>query len=134
MSVIRVDADACPVKGEIERVATRHRLPVELVCDGGLRPSANPLVTVVYVTGDIVLTNDLPLADRALAAGARVLTFAGEELTTRNIAARLAARNAADAARAEMPLGMAGGGGGRAFSRADRARFSNALERMVRGR
>ena len=148
--VIWVDADACPVKAEVERVAVRHRLPVRMVCDGGLRPSPNPLITVVYVTEgldaaddhiaqnagprDVVLTNDIPLADRAIAAGARVLRFDGEELTTRNIAAKLAARNAADAYRAETAASadLRPARGGPAFTDRDRSRFSNALERVVR--
>ena len=150
--MIWVDADACPVKAEVERAAGRHRVPVKMVCDGGLRPSANPLVEVVYVTegldaaddhiarhagpGDVVLTNDIPLADRCLAAGAAVLRFDGEVLTTRNIAAKLAARNAADAHRAET-VAMADDrgprGGGRAFTDRDRGRFSNALDLALRG-
>lgn len=147
--MIWVDADACPVKGEVETIAVRHKTLVKMVCDGGLRPSQNPFVEMVYVTegldaadnyiaencgpGQIVLTNDIPLADRALQAGAWVMRFDGEELTNRNIAAKLAARNAADAARAEAPLMAEGGrGGGKAFGPRDRQRFKDALERALR--
>lgn len=47
---IYVDGDACPVKDEIERVAARHALKTYVVCDGGIRPSQNPLVELVIVT------------------------------------------------------------------------------------
>ena len=148
--MIWVDADACPVKAEVERVATRHRMPVRMVCDGGLRPSANPLVEVIYVTegldaaddriadeaapGDVVVTNDIPLADRCLAKGATVLRFDGEALTTRNIAAKLAARNAAEQWRSETVAvaDARGQRGGRGFTDRERGRFSDALERAVR--
>ena len=81
---IYVDADACPVKSEAERVATRHRLPLVLVSNGGIRPSVNPLVQVVIVAagpdeadrwiaeragpGDVVVTGDIPLAAKCVAA------------------------------------------------------------------
>ena len=80
--MIYVDADACPVKAEAERVATRHRQRLLLVSNGGLRPSANPLVELVFVPegpdaadkwiaeragpGDVVITADIPLAARAV--------------------------------------------------------------------
>jgi uncharacterized protein len=87
--VIYVDADACPVKAEVEDVATRLRVAVRMVSNGGIRPSANPLVEMVYVAagpdeadkwiaervgpGDVVGDGDVPLAARCVAAGARVL-------------------------------------------------------------
>lgn len=145
--MIWVDGDACPVRGEAETVATRRGKPLSIVCNGGIRPSANPLVEVVYVgdaldaaddliaeragPGDVVVTDDLPLADRALGAGARVLKMNGEELTSRNIAPKLAARNAADIARGGGLAMLEGGGGGRPFTKADRARFSQALDRVL---
>ena len=49
MIKIYVDADACPVKNEVERVATRHNLKTYMVCDGGIRPSLNPLIQLVVV-------------------------------------------------------------------------------------
>ena len=104
-----VDADACPVKEEAERVATRHRVPVKLVCNGGLRPPANPLVELVIVPegpdvadmwiadratrGDVVVTSDMPLAAKCVASGARVLRHNGERLTEANIGAQLAMRD-----------------------------------------
>ena len=146
MSTIYVDADACPVKAEAEAVATRHRLPLVLVCNGGLRPSANPLVRVVYVEqgldvadawiaaqagpGDIVVTADMPLAAECVARGAAVLRHDGSRLTEANIGAELATRDLMTELRAANPLAQ--GGGARPFSKADRARFSDALERAVR--
>ena len=144
--MIYVDADACPVKAEVEKVATRHRIKAVMVCDGGLRPSQNPWIETRYVTegldaaddwiveqagpGDIVATNDIPLADRALEKGARVLRFDGEELTTRNIADRLAARNLSDFRRQD-PMAMQKAAPARNADR-EKQGFLNALERMVR--
>ena len=89
MVEIYVDADACPVKDEIERVATRHSLKTYLVCDGGIRPPQNPLLQLVVVSqgadaadnwiaenigpADICITNDIPLAGRCLKQGAFAL-------------------------------------------------------------
>ncbi|MEM1431767.1 MAG: YaiI/YqxD family protein [Pseudomonadota bacterium] len=146
MTTIYVDADACPVKAEAEAVATRHGLPLVLVCNGGLRPSANPLVRVVYVEagmdradawivenvglGDIVVTSDMPLASDCVTRDAAVLRHDGSRLTKANIGAELATRDLMTDLRAANPLGE--GGGARPFSKADRARFSDALERTVR--
>ena len=146
MTVIYVDADACPVKAEAERVATRHRLPLVLVANGGLRPSANPLVEVRIVAegpdvadmwiaeragpGDVVVTADMPLAARCVEAGARVLRHDGSALNAANIGAQLAMRDLMADLRAANPLGA--GGGGKPFSKADRSRFLDALEREMR--
>ncbi|MDF0599323.1 YaiI/YqxD family protein [Psychromarinibacter sp. C21-152] len=143
--MIYVDADACPVKGEIERVATRHRVPVTLVANGGLRPSQNPLVETVYVpegpdaadmwiaerasAGDIVVTADIPLAARCVEGGAAVLKPNGEALTAVNIGNALATRDLMADLRAADPFRQ---GGGRAFSKADRSRFLQALEDALR--
>ncbi|NDR55524.1 YaiI/YqxD family protein [Aliiruegeria sabulilitoris] len=146
---IYIDADACPVKAEAERVATRHKVEMVLVCNGGIRAPDNPLVRVVYVDqgldvadrwiaeqagpGDVVVTADIPLAADCIEAGALVLKHDGETLTQRNIANVLAARNLMTELRSADPLGT--GGGGRPFSKSDRARFSQALDRvLVRGR
>jgi uncharacterized protein YaiI (UPF0178 family) len=142
--MILVDADACPVKGEVERVATRHRIRVAMVCNGGIRPSANPLVETVYVSegadeadrwiaahagaGDVVVTADVPLAARAVEAGARVLRPDGSELGPANIGQALATRDLMADLRAADPFRQ---GGGRPFGRSERARFLAALERLV---
>ncbi len=142
---IYVDADACPVKSEAERVATRHRLPLVLVSNGGIRPSVNPLVQVVIVAagpdeadkwiaeragpGDVVVTGDIPLAAKCVAAGAQVLKHNGEALTGANIGNILATRDLMADLRAADPFLQ---GGGKAFTKADRSRFLDALERAVR--
>ena len=145
MTTLYVDADACPVKDEAERVATRHKVPLKLVANGGLRMSRNPLVEVVIVPegpdvadmwiadratrGDVVVTSDMPLAARCVENGARVLRQNGEALTPANIGAQLATRDLMADLRAADPFRQ---GGGRAFSKADRARFLDALEREMR--
>ncbi len=142
---IYVDADACPVKAEIERVGTRHGLDMVIVSNGGIRPSANPLVRTVIVShgpdeadkwiagragpGDIVVTGDIPLAARCIEAGAQVIRHDGGILDERNIGSTLAMRDLMTDLRAADPFMQ---GGGRSFSRADRSRFLDALERAVR--
>lgn len=143
--MIYVDGDACPVKAEVERVATRHRHPVTIVANGGLRPSQNPLVETVFVPdgpdeadkwiaercgpGDVVVTNDIPLAAKCVEAGAGVLKSNGEALTERNVGQALATRDLMTDLRAADPFRQ---GGGKAFAKADRSRFLDALERMLR--
>jgi uncharacterized protein YaiI (UPF0178 family) len=142
---IYIDADACPVKAEAERVATRHQMRMVLVSNGGIRPSANPLVESVFVTsgpdeadkyiadlcgpGDVVVTADIPLAAKCVAAGARVVKHNGEELTGANIGNVLATRDLMADLREADPFRK---GGGRPFSKADRSRFLEVLERVVR--
>lgn len=143
---VLVDADACPVKREIETVATRHGIPVVLVCNGGIRAPENPLVSVIYVDqgldvadrwivdqaepGDVVVTADIPLAADCVAKGAIVLQPNGEKLTERNIGNVLATRDLMTDLRSANPLSQ--GGGGKSFSKADRSRFSSALEPLLR--
>lgn len=146
MTTLYIDGDACPVKAEAERVATRHQVPMVLVSNGGLRPSPNPLVQVVIVdqgadeadkwialrcgTGDVVVTSDIPLAAKCVEAGARVLRPNGETFTAANIGQQLAMRDLMADLRAANPLGS--GGGGKPFGKADRSRFLDSLEREVR--
>jgi len=142
---IYVDADACPVKAEIERVGSRHKLAMVIVSNGGIRPSANPLVDSVIVPegadeadkwiaeragpGDIVVTADIPLAAKCVEAGAQVLKHTGEVLSADNIGNILATRDLMADLRAADPFRQ---GSGRSFSKADRSRFLDALERAVR--
>lgn len=144
MTTLYIDADACPVKAEAERVATRLRLPMVLVCNGGLRPSANPFVRLMIVPdgpdqadiwiaqqcgpGDVVVTSDLPLADRCLKAGAQVIQHNGEVLTIANIGPRLATRDLMQDIRAADPFRQ---GSGAAFGKADRTRFLQSLDRVL---
>ncbi|MEZ5798243.1 MAG: YaiI/YqxD family protein [Paracoccaceae bacterium] len=140
-----IDADACPVKAEAERVATRLGIAMVLVSNGGIRPSANPLVSSVYVgsaldeadrwiaghagPGDVVVTSDIPLAARVIEAGALVVKPDGQELTARNIGSVLATRDLMADLRSADPFRQ---GGGRSFSRADRSRFLDVLDRVLR--
>lgn len=143
--MIFVDADACPVKAEVEKVATRHQVPVRMVSNGGIRPSPNPLVESIFVPdgpdeadkwiadhagpGDVVVTNDIPLAAKCVEAGAKVLKPNGEALTERNVSEALAMRDLATDLRAADPFRQ---GGGKGFSKADRSRFLDALDRFLR--
>ncbi len=142
--MIYVDADACPVKAEVEQVANRHKVQVKLVCNGGIRPSANPFVELVVVEagpdiadmwivdragpGDVVITTDIPLAAKAVAAGAKGLKPNGEPLTEANIGNALATRDLMYDLRAADPFRQ---GGGKGFSKTDRSRFLNALDRYL---
>ncbi len=143
---VYVDADACPVRAEAVQVARRHGQEVLVVSNGGIRPVDDPLVRIVVVSdgadaadrwiaerigpGDVCVTADLPLAARCLEVGARVLGHDGTAHTEANIGQRLAMRDLMADLRAAKPL--AAGGGGRAFSRADRSRFLDALDRVLR--
>ncbi len=143
--VIYIDADACPVKTEAERVAVRHGVRMVLVSNGGIRPSVNPLIDSVFVPdgpdeadkwiadragiGDIVVTGDIPLAAKCVAAGAQVLRHNGEALTAANIGNVLATRDLMADLRSADPFRQ---GGGKPFAKADRSRFLERLERMVR--
>jgi uncharacterized protein len=145
MPKIYIDADACPVKAEAERVATRHGIRMVLVSNGGIRPSPNPLVDSIFVPdgpdeadkwiaeacgpGDVVVTGDIPLAARCVAAGAVVVKHNGEMLTDRNIGNALATRDLMQDLRSADPFRQ---GGGRPFSKADRSRFLDVLDRALR--
>lgn len=145
MTTLYIDADACPVKAEAEKVATRHKIEMKVVSNGGLRPSQNPLVETVIVpdgpdvadmwiadragVGDVVVTGDIPLAAKCVEAGARVLKHNGEALTSANIGNVLATRDLMTDLRAADPFRQ---GGGKGFTKADRSRFLDALERELR--
>lgn len=145
MTALFIDADACPVKTEAERVATRHGVKMYVVSNGGLRPSQNPNVETVIVPdgpdvadmwiadrcgpGDVVVTGDIPLAARCIEAGARVIKHNGEALTQANIGNVLATRDLMADLRAADPFRQ---GGGKGFTKTDRSRFLNGLEAMLR--
>ena len=145
MTTLYIDADACPVKEEAERVATRHKVAMKVVSNGGLRPSQNPHVEHVIVDagpdvadmwiaeragpGDVVVTGDIPLAAKCVEAGARVLKHNGEKLTAVNIGNVLATRDLMADLRAADPFRQ---GGGKGFTKSDRSRFLDALERELR--
>lgn len=140
-----IDADACPVKAEAEKVATRLQVTMILVSNGGIRPSPNPLVQSVYVgsgldeadrwiadhakTGDVVVTSDIPLAARVIEGGAAVVKPDGQELTPANIGGVLATRDLMSDLRSADPFRQ---GGGKSFSKSDRSRFLDTLDRVLR--
>lgn len=146
VTTVYVDADACPVKDEVLKVAGRHQAAVVMVSNGGIRPSRDPLVTTVVVPdgpdaadkwiaerivpGDVCVTGDIPLAARVIEAGGVALNHNGEPFTPHNIGERLAMRDLMADMRAANPL--AAGGSGRPFSKADRSRFLQALDRVIR--
>lgn len=145
MTALYIDADACPVKEEAERVTTRHKIKMFVVSNGGLRPSQNPFVETVIVPdgpdvadmwiaeragrGDVVVTGDIPLAAKCVEGGARVIKHNGEALTQANIGNVLATRDLMTDLRAADPFRQ---GGGKGFTKADRSRFLEALEREIR--
>ncbi|HYJ82734.1 MAG TPA: YaiI/YqxD family protein [Allosphingosinicella sp.] len=142
--LILVDADACPVKEEIYKVAFRHEAAVRIVSNAHLRVPAHPLIERVVVgagfdaaddwiaeragPGTVVVTGDILLADRCLKAGASVIGPNGKPFTAASIGAAVATR----AIMADLRAGMDGPGGGPApFAKADRSRFLSALDEAL---
>jgi uncharacterized protein len=146
--IILVDADACPVKEEIYKVAWRHEVPVRVVSNARLRVPPHPLIERVVVSDAfdaaddwiaeaarpraVVVTGDILLADRCLKAGAAVIAPNGRPFTPASIGAAIATR----AIMADLRAGADGIGGGPApFAKADRSRFLSALdEALVRAK
>jgi uncharacterized protein YaiI (UPF0178 family) len=138
-----VDADACPVRDEILRVAGRLGFETILVSNGSrpIRPPGGNTRIVIVTDGadkaddwiaeaaaptDVCLTNDIPLAARCIAAGAFCLSFKGHPWTENNIGSALAGR---EVARHLREMGM--GGGPPPMAQADKSRFLNALDAMA---
>jgi uncharacterized protein len=144
--MILVDADACPVKDEVARVALRHKCPVRFVANQGLRLPDHPLITMQVVdTGfdaaddaiaeaagphTLVITADILLADRCLKSGAPVIDHKGRAFSQASIGAQIATR----AIMADLRAGLDGQGigGQNPFTRKDRSQFLNALENALR--
>ena len=140
---ILVDADACPVKDEIYKVAWRLEVPVTIVSNSPIRVPAHPLIDRVVVSdgfdaaddwiaeragpGAVVVTADILLADRCLKAGASVLSPTGKPFTTSSIGSAIATR----AIMADLRAGGEQLGGPAAFSKTDRSRFLQALDTML---
>ena len=156
---ILVDADACPVKDETYRVAARHALPVTVVANSGFRvpmdrlPDGTRAVTPVIVSDGfdaaddhivelaerlvgegvrtIVVTSDIPLADRALKVGAVALKPTGREWDAGNIGGALATRAIMQDLRAGADGAGRNIGGPPPFAKADRSRYLQALETVL---
>jgi len=141
---IYVDADACPVKAEVTKVAERHEIVVTFVSNGGLRPSRDPMVRHVVVSKsadaaddwivdnatarDIVVTVDIPLAARCVALGAQVIGPTGRPFTPETIGMAVAMRDL------KQHLRETGESKGynASFAPQDRSRFLSALDQAVR--
>jgi len=138
-----VDADACPVKEEVFRVAKRYGFKVFVVSNGRMRVPAGPLVEMVVVTGhfdaaddwiaeritamDIAVTSDIPLASRCLAKGARVLDPKGKVFTPESIGDALASRELMAYLRDSGSIT----GGPAPFEARDRSRFLQKLDDLI---
>ena len=143
MVKIYVDADGCPVKNEVERIATRHQVETYLVCDGGIRPPLNPLIQLVVVNqgadaaddwiaehierADICVTGDIPLADRCLKEGAFTIRPNGDTYTNDSIGMALATREIMQGLRETGEMT----GGPPPFSKSDRSKFLDRMEIIV---
>lgn len=140
-----VDADACPVKPEVYRVAKRHDLRVTLVAASGMRIPSDPNLSLEVVAqgfdaaddwivaragpGDIVVTADIPLAARCLERGAYVLGPTGRPFTESNIGDALATRNLL----ADLRGAGLDSSGPPPFDPRDRSRFLQALDQAIHG-
>jgi uncharacterized protein YaiI (UPF0178 family) len=141
--IIYVDADACPVKQEVYRVAERHEIKVVVVANSPIAVPRDALVERVVVgpgmdeaddwiaeragRGAIVITADVPLASRCVKAGADVIAPNGKPFTQDSIGMALATRNLLDSLRSAGEIT----GGPRAFAPRDRSSFLSALDRAI---
>ena len=141
---IYVDADACPVKDEIYRVAIRHGVPVSVVAGNFIRVPQDPLIERIAAgagmdaaddwiverarPGDVVITSDVPLASRCVKAGADVIAPNGKPFSEESIGMTLAVRNLMTDLRSAGEVT----GGPRSFSPRDRSAFLSALDQTLR--
>jgi len=140
---ILVDADACPVKDEVYKVAWRREVPVKVVSNAYLRGPAHPLIERVVVSDKfdasddwivevadaktVVITGDILLADRCLKKGASVIGHNGKPFTSASIGGAIATR----AIMADLRAGVDVVGGPAPFAKADRSRFLQALDEAL---
>src|SRR5436190_5456813 len=140
---IYIDADACPVKAEVYRVAERYGLKVYVVSNSYMGVPRHPLIELVVVSdsfdaadnwiaeragpGDIVVTADIPLADRGLKAGAAVIGNTGVPFTTASIGMAMANRELLSNLRAMGEVT----GGPKPMTQRDRSRFLSALDEAI---
>ena len=138
-----IDADACPVKDEVYRVAARYRLKTWVVANSFMLVPKSPLIERIVVEagpdiaddwiaehvrpGDIVITNDIPLADRVLKAGGAAIGGNGRAFTVESIGAALGQRAVMEHLRSTGEIT----GGPKPFDRNDRSRFLQALDEAI---
>jgi len=143
MTDIYVDGDACPVKDEVVRVAERYNVKTIIVSNGGLRPSRDPMIQHIIVSagadvaddwiadnigqGDIAVTADIPLAQRCLDKGAKVLGPTGRPFTDENIGMAIAMRGLKQDLRESGEIKGYNPG----FTKGDRSNFLQALDRLI---
>ncbi len=141
--MIFVDADACPVKAEVYKVAERHGLPVTVVANSPIMVPREPWLTRIVVgagldvaddwiaeraaPGDVVITADVPLAARCVKAGAAVIAPTGKPFDETSIGLALATRNLMDQLRSAGEIT----GGPKPFGPRDRSAFLQALDRAI---
>jgi uncharacterized protein YaiI (UPF0178 family) len=136
---ILIDADACPVKDEVYKVAFRREVPVRVVSNSHLRVPLHPLIERVVVSDafdaddwivehadakTVVITGDVLLADRCLKKGATVIGPNGRPFTAASIGGAIATR----AIMADLRSGAGVTGGPAPFAKADRSRFLQSLD------
>jgi uncharacterized protein YaiI (UPF0178 family) len=140
---IYIDADACPVKDEIYKVAERYGLKTYVVSNAFIMIPRSPMVERVIVDagpdvaddwiaehvapGDVAITNDIPLAERVLKAGASALAPNGKPFTENSIGAAIAQRSLMEQLRSTGDIM----GGPKPFDRNDRSRFLQALDEII---
>lgn len=140
---IFIDADACPVKDEVYRVAQRYGLKVHVVANAFIQIPAHPKIARVMVEagpdvaddwiaehveeGDVVITSDIPLAERVLKAGGAALSPTGRAFTVNSIGSAIAQR----AIMEQLRSTGAATGGPKPFDRTDRSRFLQALDQTL---
>lgn len=143
MTIIYLDADACPVKEEALRVAERHNFALFVVSNAWMRLPQSPLINRIVVpegpdvaddwivehaeAGDVVVTADIPLAARALERGAKVVNHNGKPFTEEAIGMALAMRDLMSHLRETGEVS----GYNPSFTRQDRSRFLQALESAI---
>jgi uncharacterized protein len=141
--IIYVDADACPVKEEIYRVARRYGIKVYIVANSPIRVPNEELIELIVVrggfdvaddwiverigAGDIAVTTDIPLAGRCLSRGCRVLSPKGGEFTEDAIGDALATRALLEMLRQSGDFG----GGPAPFAKSDRSKFLSKLDETI---
>jgi uncharacterized protein YaiI (UPF0178 family) len=137
---VLVDADACPVKDEVYRVAWRYAVPVRVVSNARIRVPEHELIEAVVVSDKfdaaddwiaeaadaktVVVTGDILLADRCLKKGAAVIGHNGKPFTSASIGGAIATR----AIMVDLRSGAGVTGGPAPFAKADRSRFLHALD------